>query len=349
MLLAVIGLIDHWPSRSKGCLAMETRQLEYFLAVADELNFTRAAASLFVVQSTLSAGIRALEAEVGVALFERSTRRVEPTAAGLSLVPEARAVVDAVDRLRSIAAENASGIRGRVRVGIFSNLDVLDLPRLLGEYHRRHPLVDLVLSVSATGSTGLAAELRHGRIDIALLGLPIADLAGLYTVTVAESAFVALLPHGHPLAAREHTGGHPLVPSDLAGERFVDTPSGFGNRVIVDRAFDAAGVARRVSTETIDLTAVPGFVAAGLGVAIVPSLTLVRPPGVAVVPMDERGFSWLLTAAARGRHDRSPAVAAFVGLLDEQTGAAWPIGASAGQTDEQVDAQAVAGAHHLGG
>ena len=96
---------------------MDDRQLAAFVAVAEELHFTRAAARLFVVQSTLSASIRALEQELGSALFERSTRRVALTAVGEALLPEARRAIDGLDRMRSLAAEDAAGLRGRVRVG----------------------------------------------------------------------------------------------------------------------------------------------------------------------------------------------------------------------------------------
>src|ERR1700712_1740450 len=119
--------------------SMETRHLEYFLAVAEELNFTRAAQSLFAVQSTVSAGIRALETELGTTLFERSTRHVALTIAGEALVPEARAVVEAVDRVRSAAVAARSGLRGRLRVGIFSSIDIVDFPGLMADFGHDYP------------------------------------------------------------------------------------------------------------------------------------------------------------------------------------------------------------------
>ncbi|WP_437440905.1 LysR family transcriptional regulator [Rathayibacter oskolensis] len=179
---------------------MDDRQLAAFVAVSEELNFTRAAARLYVVQSTLSASIRALEHELGAPLFTRSTRRVALTAVGEALLPAARAAIDGFDRMRSLAAEDAAGLRGRVRVGTFSALDLVDLPGALGVYRRRHPLVDLLLRTSATGSTGLAEDLRRARLDVALLALPAAELADLAVTTLVRSGYVLLVESTDPLA-----------------------------------------------------------------------------------------------------------------------------------------------------
>ncbi|NQX12953.1 LysR family transcriptional regulator [Microbacteriaceae bacterium VKM Ac-2855] len=299
---------------------MDQRQLEYFVAVADELSFTRAAGRLFVVQSTLSAAIKALESELGVTLFLRSTRRVELTAAGEALYPDALDAITALDRLRSTAADGSAGLRGRVRVGILSSIGVVDLPRLLGEFHRRHPLVDLALSASATGSTGLAADLRRGRIDVAVLGLPDDELRGLDTVVIARSGFVVLVPAGHPLAERD---GVEL--EEIVNEPFIDTSPGFGNRIAVDHAFESAGLRRRVTTEIGDLQTVPSFVAAGLGVAVVPEVMLEPSDAIRALRLTGSPIDWTLSMGALARTEHSPAVAAFLALLHEQTGAYWPL------------------------
>lgn len=300
---------------------MDQRQLEYFVAVAEELSFTRAATRLFVVQSTLSAAIKALEAELGATLFTRSTRRVELTATGEALYPESVAAIEALNRLRSTAADTTAGLRGRVRVGILSSIGIVDLPRLLGEFHRRHPLVDLVLSASVTGSTGLLADLRRGRVDIAVLGLPASELTGLDAVVIAHSGFVALIPPEHPLAGRAAVGL-----AELGHEPFIDTLPGYGNRIAVDQAFEQAGLRRRVTTEVGDLQTVPHFVAAGLGIAIVPEVMLERSDAVIALPLRDSPIDWTLSMGALDRPDHSPAVAAFLALLHEQTGTYWPIG-----------------------
>jgi len=285
---------------------METRQLEYFVAVAEELNFTRAAARMFAVQSTVSAGIRALEHDLGTALFVRSTKSVSLSPAGEELLPEARLALEAVDRVRTAASRG--GIRGRLRVGIFTNLWFIDMPGLLGEFHEAHPLVDLQLGASVSGSTGLADDVRRGRVDVAFMGLPTADLAGLEVLVLAQTRFVVVLPQEHPLASRTA-----LTLRDLADEKFVDTPPGFGNRVVIERAFAEAGVARVVSTVVSDLSEVPRFVAAKLGIAVVPELTLVAPPGTVTVPLDSPAVDW--QASLISRPNPSPAVVALLGLF----------------------------------
>jgi len=288
---------------------MDTRQLEYFVAVAEELNFTRAAARLFAVQSTVSAGIRSLETDLGTTLFVRSTKSVALSPAGEVLLPEARLALEAVDRVRSTAAPSNAGIRGRLRVGIFTNIGFVDLPGLFGEFHGMHPLVDLQLGASASGSTGLADDVRRGRVDVAFMGLPVADLAGLEVLTLAETRFVAVLPSRHPLASRAT-----VSLADLADERFVDTPPGFGNRVVIERAFAAAGIARTVSTVVSDLTEIPRFVAAELGIAVVPELTLDPPLGAVAVPLVGPAVEWQLSVISRP--NPSPAVAALLGLFE---------------------------------
>ncbi|MEU3626048.1 LysR family transcriptional regulator [Amycolatopsis coloradensis] len=288
---------------------METRQLECFVAVAEELSFTRAARRLYAVQSTVSATIQALEGELGVKLFDRSTRRVELSPAGKVFLPEAKAALEALGRAREVVADASAGLRGSLRVGTLTSVGDLDLPDLLGAFHRRYPLVDLHVTVSITGSTGLAEDLRQGRLDVALLGLPESDLAGLDTKLVGAAPFVAVLPDGHRLENRRS-----LTLADLADESFVDNPRGFGNRVALDRAFEAIGAPRRVIVEVADLRAVPAYVAAGLGIAVVPDLRLLS--GARTIPLDEPGLVWPLTIATRGERPPGPAARLLLDLID---------------------------------
>jgi DNA-binding transcriptional LysR family regulator len=287
---------------------MDTRQLEYFVTVAEELNFTRAATRMFAVQSTVSAGIRALEKELGTPLFVRSTKQVALTPAGELVLAEARLALEALDRVRGVAAQSSAGLRGRLRVGIFTNIGYIDLPALFGEFHALHPLVDLQLGASASGSTGLADDVRRGRIDVAFMGLPARDLAGLAVLPLATTRFAAVLPHDHPLAARSS-----VALGEIAHERFIDTPGGFGNRVVIDRAFAEQGLTRTVATEVSDLSEVPRFVAARLGIGVVPLATLVSEPTNVTVQLDEPGVPWSLSVVSRPHP--SPAVEALLRLL----------------------------------
>ena len=295
---------------------MDSRQLEYFVAVAEELSFTRAAHRLFTVQSTVSAAIRALEADLKTTLFDRSTRRVTLSDAGQALLPEAKAALEAIDRARAVVEEASTGLRGSVRIGTMTRLGLVDLAELLGAFYQRYPLVEVQLTTSPTGSSGLADDVRHGRLDVALVGLNRADLPGLETRELATVPFVVLVPSNHRLAGR---GAIRLA--DLAGERFVDMLRGFGNRTTVDRAFDNAGLPRRVQVEVPDLTTVPDYVRAGLGVAVIPELDQDEVAGVTRLRITDVDLSWTLSAVTLSGRRPSRAVTA---LLDLMTAAIHP-------------------------
>ena len=269
---------------------MDTRLLEYFIAVAEELSFTRAAARLYVVQSTVSAGIHALEQRMGTVLLERSGRRVALTAAGEQLLAPAREIVEATRRLQSAASGR---IEGLLRVGIFVNLPTLGMPELFAAFRAQHPLVRLRLISSPSGSTGLADDLRRGRIDLAFMGLPPAELPDLETVELRRSPFVALLPTDHPLAADAR-----VDLERVATEPWIDAPPGFGHRVLIEREFIRAGITRDVETEVSAVGDIPAFVAAGFGVSLVPEVLAVPTPGVVAVPVAP-AFDWPLSVSTR--------------------------------------------------
>ena len=260
---------------------MDTRHLEYFIAVAEEGSFTRAAHRLQTVQSAVSAGVRTLEREVRATLFVRSTRRVELSDAGRALLPEARAAVESLDRVYDVVAAAESGLRGRLRLGVFANSDMLDIPALAGRFHQLYPGVALSVVASPTGSTGLVDDIRAGRLDVAITGLPAEDLAGLRSHELQADEFVAVVPETHELAGRAV-----LSLEELVGEPFVDGPPGFGNRVIIERELATRGLRRAVVVESPDMSLVAAFVAAGLGVAAIPRMVLRPAPGAVVLPLD---------------------------------------------------------------
>lgn len=293
---------------------MDSRQLEYFVAVAEELSFTRAAQRLFTVQSTVSAAIRALETDLKTTLFDRSTRRVTLSTAGQALLPEAKAALEALDRARAAVEEASAGLRGNIRIGTLARLSTIDLAELLGSFHRKYPLVEVQVATSPTGSTGLADDVRRGRLDVALIGLPKPELGGLDVRDVATVPFVALLPSEHRLAPRTA-----VRLEQLAGEAFVDMPAGFGNRKMVDRAFEANGTPRRIQIEVPELTTIPDYVRVGLGVAVVPDLELAAKPGVAKVPLEDTGLTWTLSVVTAAGRRPSRAVTALLDLIGEST------------------------------
>lgn len=274
------------------------------------LSFTRAAQRLFTVQSTVSAAIRALETDLKTTLFDRSTRRVTLSDAGQALLPEAKAALEALDRARAAVEEASTGLRGNVRIGTMTRVGLVDLASLLGAFYERYPLVEVQVTTSPTGSSGLADDVRHGRLDVALVGLSRTDMAGLEPRELATVPFVVLVPSSHRLA-----GAGEVRLTELAGERFVDMLRGFGNRTSVDRAFDLEGLPRRVQVEVPDLTTVPEYVRAGLGVAVVPELDDEETPGVTRLRLADSDLAWTLSAITLSGKRPSRAVTALLDLM----------------------------------
>jgi DNA-binding transcriptional LysR family regulator len=244
---------------------MELRHLTHFVAVAEEGSFTRASERLHIVQSAVSASIRSLERELGVQLFERTTQRVQLTDAGQVLLPEARRTLAAAASARDAIDEVRGGVRGTVRLGTMQALRIIDVPRLLADFHRNHPLVELRVRHAGGGSAQLADHVRHGALDIAILALHERRVPGLELTTLAGEAIELACHKHHRLAARK---GVELA--GLADETFIDFPPGWGVRTATDLAFAAARVRRAVTMEVDDVLALTGMVAAGLGVALLP-------------------------------------------------------------------------------
>lgn len=271
---------------------METRLVEYAIAVADELSFTRAAQRVYAAQSTVSAGVRALERELGTTLFERDQRGVRITAAGEAVLPALRTLADAEARART-AADPRGELRGELRIGVFSSVSYLAIPRVIGAFHREHPLVDLRLRASSSGSAELADAVRRGRLDLSLYGLPAATAPDLAVHRLATTPYAVLVAADHHLASRPA-----LALRDLAEERFVDAPVGFGNRDVLDAALSARGVVRDIRAEVTETHSIPVFVAGGLGIALLPELLIPPSEGIAVVPLNER-ITWDFNVVTR--------------------------------------------------
>ena len=245
----------------------EIREMRYFMAVAEQLHFGRAAESLHISQPPLSRAIRALEQDLGVALFARSRRRVELTAEGARFLEEARRITAQLERsvleLRGIA----SGEQGRLRIGFVSLADYGVLPGLLKGFKTARPGVRL--SLREMLSPDQAAALGAGELDFGLLLPPVDGAAGLERLVVQRERFVAALPSRHRLA-RE--GGR-LAVSELAGEPFVMVPREIapGLYDIVRGLAARAGIPLNVAQEAIQMQTVVSLVSSGLGVAIVPA------------------------------------------------------------------------------
>ncbi|MEV4800280.1 LysR substrate-binding domain-containing protein [Nonomuraea sp. NPDC049421] len=288
---------------------MDQRRLEYFIAVAEEMNFTRAAQRLLVTQSTLSAGLKSLEGELRVELVTRSTRSVQLTEAGAAFLPEARAALEALDRARAAVEPVSSGLRGSLTVGMLTSMTIVDVPALAGDFHRRHPGVRLRLAMSRRGTAGLAEQIKDSRMDVAFVGRHLRD-EHLHVTPIKKYDLRLLVPEDHPLAGRSAVGL-----ADVAGEPFIDMPLGFGQREAVDEAFARAELSRQVTVEVSDVTTIPEYVAHGLGVALLPE-AFPAGPGVRALPL-ETELSWTLSVIRSARRKPTRALYAFMDLLPQ--------------------------------
>lgn len=282
---------------------MELRQLEYFVAVAEEQHFSRAAVRLHVVQSAVSAAIKSLERELGAQLLDRNAKRVLLTDAGAALLPRARVALDAARDARDAVDEVRGGLRGTLRLGVLTSIRLLDLPALLGEYHRRHPGVVLQTSAAPSGSAGLVEQLTEHRLDLAFVSLPGPPPPGIRMIDLASAQLDLVVPIDHPLAARDSV---PIT--ELDDMDFIDSPAGFGNRAVADRAFATACVRRRVTIEISDIGTGVAYAEHGLGIALLPRFVLEGATGVAVLEVTGADLRWPMSLAIPS--DRAPGAAA---------------------------------------
>jgi DNA-binding transcriptional LysR family regulator len=245
---------------------MELHQLEYFVAVAEEASFTRAAARVHVAQPGVSAQVRRLEAELGQQLLDRSGRSVRLTEVGTAVLPFARAALRAVSDARQAVDALAGLVRGQVAVGMVSGCSVQLLPELLAEFRSRYPGVSITLSED--GSDRLIEFIRDGRLDLALIGSAGDAISGIETAVVVDEALVAAVREDDPLAARSV-----VTLADLRDQPLVSLPRGTGVRRAFDAACVTAGFEPRIVLEASALPMVARLAGMGLGVAILPAST----------------------------------------------------------------------------
>jgi DNA-binding transcriptional LysR family regulator len=287
---------------------VELRQLEHFVAVAEERHFSRAAQRVHIVQSGLSSSIRSLERELGAELFVRSTRRVELTEAGREFLPEARSTLAAAQRARDAVAGVEGLLRGRLAVGIMQVLDPVDLPALLARFRSEHPGVEVRLRQGA--ASVLVDEVRAGELDLAFVGLPEERLRGVDATVLTDEAMPVACARSHPLVKRSE-----VRLRDLRDETFVEFPPDWGARIAIDHTFAAAGIVRRIAFELNDVKTLLELVANGLGISIVPrSVSAYRLP-VELLPLRGRAPRWRLSLVTRASEQRSAATRALVEML----------------------------------
>ena len=266
---------------------MELRHLRYFVAVAEELHFGRAAARLHVAQPALSRQIRSLEEEIGLRLFERDRRRVALTAAGAVFLGEARFLLGHVDDAVEAARRADRGELGSLRIGYVPAVVTTGLPEIVRGFRKRFPGVDVRLQEM---NPAMQVEALLGeRVDVGFVRGPIHEPA-LAAQTVLEEPLVAALPSGHRLGRHKRLGL-----AMLAGEPFVlqARSRGPGSHDHILAICRNAGFTPRVVQEGSQ-TDILSLVASGAGVAIVPaSLRVIRRAGVLYRPLNERPMTRL--------------------------------------------------------
>jgi len=259
---------------------MELRQLEYFVAVAEERSFTRAAERVHISQSGVSAQIRQLERELGAELLDRSVRAVALTVAGKAALEHARAALAAVAALGHAVDEVSDVVRGRLTVGMVQGCTVTPLFDALATFHRAHPGVEVALLEDT--SDQLVEGVRAGAVDLALIGAGNAVPGGLEALTIISERLVAAVPPGHPLAGRRRITLH-----DLGSHPIVCMPPGTGLRAAFDRACGAQGVRPVIALQASAADAIADLASRGLAVAVLSASMVAADDRLVALPIDD--------------------------------------------------------------
>jgi DNA-binding transcriptional LysR family regulator len=293
---------------------MEIRHLRYFVAVAEELNFTRAAKRLGINQPPLSAQIRQLEKVMGTPLFVRHARGVELTIAGKLMLEDARVILKQVEQAEIGVRRRARGETGHLNIGSSGGTYFHPLvPTIIREYRMHYP--NVVLFPQASSTPLLIAQLRAGKIDIAFIRTPIAESEGLTLELLVDEPTVMVVPTGHPLSRSTSVSLRAFAKETiiLQHPREINPE----NYDLIISAFKSAGFSPKGSLEAPQIVSVIPMVAAGLGVSIVPqSMSHMLTDAVVYLPIDGNAPRALLELAYR-QDDRSPAVQNFVAVARE--------------------------------
>lgn len=247
---------------------MELRELTTFRTVAHTLSFTQTAALLGYAQSSITAQIQSLESEFGVPLFNRMGRKISLTDAGTRLLWYADKILDlANEALANVNQGTSTEITGTLTIGAPESICTYCLPAVLGEFRKRAPRVRLIFKPLPYAE--LHHSIREGKIDIAfLLEAPIQSTM-LHIETLCVEPMVLIANPDHPLAQKPG-----VEPSDLEGETLLLTERGCGYRGIFESLLSSAGVRPAISIEFDSVEAIKQCVIAGLGIAVLPHMTI---------------------------------------------------------------------------
>ncbi|WP_250028761.1 LysR family transcriptional regulator [Paractinoplanes maris] len=290
---------------------MELRQLEYFVTVAEEANFTRAAERVRISQSGVSSQVKALEHELGAVLFDRSARTARLTEAGVEALPYAKAALDAVADLRQAVDEVRGLVRGQLTVGMVTGCEVKPLFAALAAFRREHPAIGLDLIEDH--SDQLVAGVRVSTVDIALVGVAGSPPEHLESQVIVREGLVALAPAGSEIARLDR-----IQLAELTAHPLVTLPEGTGIRTVLDDSCLAAGLFPDVALVASAPGAVAELAARGLGLAVLSESMATAFPSLKAIPIEGLSIPALLTLVWRPR--LSPAVAALLPHLRQAFG-----------------------------
>ncbi len=288
---------------------IELRQLRYFIAVAEELHFGRAALRLHMTQPPLSQAIQALEAQIGTPLFQRTRRSVALTPAGHALLPEAMRLLQQVNNLPALAQKAASGASGSLSIGFVSIADYSVLPNMLREFRAARPDVSISLQEATTDVQ--FEQLADATLDIGFLIPPLPDRLRneLDYHPIRSESLVLALPEGSA-----QTGRPRIALREVAHLPLIVFPRRLAPRLhdLILGCFQRAGITPQIGQEAIQMQTIVGLVSAGMGIALVPqSVSNLKRPGVEYralkdpSPTVEVGLAWR-------RDNPSPVLAAFL-------------------------------------
>lgn len=289
---------------------MELRHLRYFEAVARHSHVTRAAAELHIAQPALSKQISQLEQELGVALFDRVGRNVRLTEAGEALLPHARAVMAQVEAARAEMAERIGLRRGRATVGTPPTVGTQLLPAVLAAFNKRYPGIELRLHEA--GVQTLLDLLETGLTDVAVVTLPVDD-EHLTVVPLFTEEMVVAVWREHPLAGRET-----VRIDEFEDAPWVLSPENYELREATLKACQGAGFTPRVVLDGGETDTLLRFVAAGIGVALVPRLAVHGAHDLVALRVSDQRLQRTLGLVWRGDRVASPAARALREFLVDE-------------------------------
>jgi DNA-binding transcriptional LysR family regulator len=292
---------------------MELRQLTHFLAVAEERHFTRAAARVHLTQSSLSSSVRALERELGSALFVRNTRQVELTEAGRALLPAAQRTIASAEEARDAVAAIRGLLRGHLAIGAIQSIGEVNLPALIARFHRRHPAV--TLRIHHVGAPELVRRTADGELDLAIVDLPLGTHGNRVKVrTIATESLQLAVAANDASVHRKR-----IRLSDLADREFIEYRPDSSLRASIDRVFVRLRLERRIVCEVDALPELVELVSRGIGVSLLPPEAIRIAAGRAIGLATDPPIARELVLVTPLSHEPSPAGAAFLQLLEHDT------------------------------